>query len=277
MEDDLDAISLGKLSREKYLNHFYFDTGSSGGLERKLNQEFNKDSSRLIKQFGENIDLRIGRYGIYVEKDDQRATVFDTIAPSDLDVIEIENIFKKKNSASPSLGKFPNTDDDIFLKNGRFGPYIQMGDKMKSLPPNLNEDDINLDLAIQIISLPKNLGSMSNSEETILVDIGRYGPYVKSGKTFKSIPKNLNLLNITLEEAIELLSSKTTSSSILKTLGQDDAKNDIVIKNGRYGKFITNGIVNAPMPKGITENELQLDEAIKILSTRKPKKFKKRR
>ena len=73
------------------------------------------------------------------------------------------------------------------------------------------------------------------------------------------------------------MSSKTTSSSILKTLGQDDAKNDIVIKNGRYGKFITNGNVNAPMPKGITENELQLDEAIKILSTRKPKKFKKRR
>jgi len=277
MEDDLDAISLGELSREKYLNKFYFDSDNSGGLEKKLNQEFNKDSARLIKRFGENIDLRIGRYGIYVEKDDQRATVFDTICPSDLDVQEIENIFKKKNAVSPSLGKFPNTDDDVFLKNGRFGPYIQMGDKMKSLPPNLNQDDINLDLAIQIISLPKNLGTMANSEESILVDIGRYGPYVKSGKTFKSIPKNLDLLNVTLEEAVQLLSSKTTSSSILKTLGQDDTKNDIVIKNGRYGKFITNGKVNAPMPKGVTENELKLDEAIKILSTRKPKKFKKRR
>ena len=128
---------------------------------------FSFDSSRLIKRFGENIDLRIGRYGIYVEKDDQRATVFDTICPSDLDVQEIENIFKKKNSVSPSLGKFPNTDDDVFLKNGRFGPYIQMGDKMKSLPPNLNQDDINLDLAIQIISLPKNLGTMANSEKSI--------------------------------------------------------------------------------------------------------------
>ena len=277
MEDDLDAISLGTLSREKYLNNFYFDSDNSNGLEKKLNQEFNKDSSRLIKQFGGNIDLKIGRYGIYIEKDGQRATVFDTIAPSDLDVQEIENIFKKKNSVAPSLGKFPNTEDDVFLKNGRFGPYIQMGDKMKSLPPNLKEDDITLDLAIQIISLPKNLGSMANSEESILVDIGRYGPYVKSGKTFKSIPKNLDLLSLSLEEAIKLLSSKTTSSSILKTLGQDGAKNDILIKNGRYGKFITNGKVNAPMPKGVTEDELQLDEAIKILSTRKPKKFKKRR
>jgi len=152
-----------------------------------------------------------------------------------------------------------------------------MGEKMKSLPPDLNEEDINLDLAIQIISLPKNLGCMANSEEPIMVDIGRYGPYIKSGKTFKSIPKSFNLLSITLEEAIELLSSKTTSSSILKTLGQDDTKNDIVIKNGRYGKFITNGKVNAPLPKGITEDEMQLNEAIKILSTRKPKKFKKRR
>ena len=277
MEDDLDAISLGTLSRKKYLNNFYFDSDNSNGLEKKLNQEFNKDSARLIKQFGKNIDLKIGRYGIYIEKDGQRATVLDTIAPSDLDVQEIENIFKKKNSVAPSLGKFSNTDDDVFLKNGRFGPYIQMGDKMKSLPPNLKEDDITLDLAIQIISLPKNLGSMANSEESILVDIGRYGPYVKSGKTFKSIPKNLDLLSLSLDEAIKLLSSQTTSSSILKTLGQDGTKNDILIKNGRYGKFITNGKVNAPMPKGVTEDELQLDEAIKILSTRKPKKFKKRR
>ena len=151
------------------------------------------------------------------------------------------------------------------------------GDKMKSLPPGVNEDVVNLDLAIQIISLPKNLGNMANSEESIQVDIGRYGPYVKSGKNFKSIPKNLNLLTITLEEAVELLSTKTTSSSILKSLGQDEQKNDIVIKDGRYGTFITNGKVNAPMPKGVSEDELTLDEAIKILSTRKPRKFKKRK
>ena len=95
--------------------------------------------------------------------------------------------------------------DDILKRHMSLPMYV-----------DLKEDDINLDLAIQIISLPKNLGSMSNSEETILVDIGRYGPYVKSGKTFKSIPKNLDLLSLSLEEAIKLLSSKTTSSSILK-------------------------------------------------------------
>ena len=93
----------------------------------------------------------------------------------------------------------------------------------------------------------------------------------------KSIPKHLDLLTITIEEAIKLLSSKTSSSSILKNLGHDNEKNVIVIKNGRYGKFITNGKVNAPMPKGILDDELKLDEAIKILSTRKPKKFKKRK
>jgi len=277
MEDDLDAISLGKLTREKYLNNFYFDSKNSNGLEKKLNQEFNKDTSRLIKKFGEDIDLRIGRYGIYITKGNQKATVFDTIAPSDLDIEEIENILKKKNSTSPALGNFPNTNDEIFLKNGRYGPYIQMGKKMKSLPPHLTEEDINLDLAVQIISLPKSLGNMANSDIAVQVDIGRYGPYIKSGKTFKSIPKDFNLLTITLEEAVELLSTQTASSSILKTLGQDDSNNDIVIKNGRYGKFITNGKVNAPMPKGVPEDELKLDEAIKILSTRKPKKFKKRK
>ena len=150
-----------------------------------------------------------------------------------------------------------------------------MEDKMKSLPPNLKEEDINLEIAIKIISLPKDLGKMPNSTDSIVADIGKYGPYVKSGKNSRSIPKDKDILALTLEEAIELLSAqKSSGPTILKDLGQDDNQNDIVIKDGRYGKFITNGKVNAPMPKNITENEMSLEEAIKILSTRKPKKFR---
>ena len=277
MEDNLDAISIGKLSREKYLNNFYFDSEKSNGLEKKLNQDFDKDISRLIKKFSDNSELKIGRYGIYLEKDGNRATVFDEIAPSDLNDEKIQEILAQKSIPQESLGQFPNTKNDIFLKNGRFGPYIQMEDKMKSLPPGLQQEDITLELAIDIISLPKNLGNMTDSDEPIFVDIGRYGPYIKSGKNNRSITKDINMLEITLKEAIELLSSKKSGgSSVIKELGQDDLKNDIVIKNGRYGKFITNGKVNAPMPKNSSENELSLEEAIKILSTRKPKKFKKR-
>ena len=92
-----------------------------------------------------------------------------------------------------------------------------MDRKMKSLPPNLTENDINLENAIKIISLPKNLGKMANSDDDILADIGRYGPYVKSGKISRSIPKDKDVLNLTLEEAVELLSSqKSSGPAILK-------------------------------------------------------------
>ena len=150
-----------------------------------------------------------------------------------------------------------------------------MDKKMKSLPPNLTENDINLENAIKIISLPKNLGKMENTEDNILADIGRYGPYVKSGKISRSIPKDKDVLTLTLEEAVELLSSqKSSGPAILKELGQDDNKNDIIIKDGRYGKFITNGKVNAPMPKNTEVDEMKLEKAIEILSKRKPKKYK---
>ena len=275
MENDLDNISIGNLSRKKYLNDFYFDTANSKGLEKKLNQEFDKNISRLISTFGDNVELKIGRYGIYVEKNGQRATVYDEIAPSDLNLEKINEILDKKNEPQPSLGKFPGTDNDVFLKKGRYGAYIQMEKKMKSLPPNLTENDINLENAIKIISLPKNLGKMENTEDNILADIGRYGPYVKSGKISRSIPKDKDVLTLTLEEAVELLSSqKSSGPAILKELGKDDNKNDIIIKDGRYGKFITNGKVNAPMPKNTEVDEMKLEKAIEILSKRKPKKYK---
>ena len=275
MENDLDAIAVGKLSRKKYLNDFYFSNGTHKGLEDKLNQEFNKDISRLITKYNDEIELKIGRYGIYVEKNGERATVFDDIAPSDLNIEKINEILKQKNSTVPSLGINPENGEEIFVKTGRYGPYIQMGKKMKSLPPNLSIDDVTINNAISIISMPSSLGKMPESQDDILIDIGRYGPYLRAGKKNCSIPKDMNILEIELKDAIKLLqSSKKGGSEIIKELGQDNNNNDIVIKNGRYGKFITNGKVNAPMPKNITNNELTLDEAIKILSTRKPKKFK---
>ena len=222
------------------------------------------------------IDVTTSREeSIYIEKDGKRATVYDDIPPSELTIEKIDDILKQKNNNGTSLGAFPNTGEEIFLKNGRYGTYLQMGEKMKSLPPNVMQEDIDISLAIEIISLPKQLGTMPESQDPILVDIGRYGPYVKAGKSSCSLPKEMDVLKITFDEAVTLLkSNKKGSSSILKTLGSDENKNDVVIKNGRYGKFITNGKVNAPMPKNISVEELTLEEAITILSTRKPKRKK---
>jgi len=277
MEDDLDAIALGAISRKNYLNDFYFSKNGNIGLEEKLNQEFDKDASRLIKSFQNKAALKIGRYGIYLEKQDQRATVLDTIAPSDLNLEMVEEILNQKSIEPENLGEFPETQDAIYLKNGRYGTYLQTGDKMKSIPPQVKVEELNLDIAIQILSLPTTLGN-NNNEEQVKIDIGRYGPYIRAGKTTQSIPNSINILEITLEQALELLASKKSGrSSIIKTLGIDKVDNEIHIKNGRYGKFITNGKVNAPMPKTISENDLTLEQAIEILSKRKPKKFKKKK
>ena len=154
MEDDLDAIAIGDMSRKNYLNDFYFSKNGKVGLEEKLNQEFNKDTSRLIKNFKNKTALKIGRYGIYLEKQDQRATVLDTIAPSDLNIELVEEILSKKSAEPETLGEFPDTKEAIFLKNGRYGTYLQTGDKMKSLPPQVKAEELTLDAAIKILSLP---------------------------------------------------------------------------------------------------------------------------
>ncbi|MAW75247.1 MAG: DNA topoisomerase I [Candidatus Marinimicrobia bacterium] len=277
MEDDLDAIALGDMSRKNYLNDFYFSKNGNVGLEQKLNQEFNKDTSRLIKRFEDKTVLKIGRYGIYLEKQDQRATVLDTVAPSDLNLEMVKEILNKKSIEPENLGDFPETKDAIYLKNGRYGTYLQTGDKMKSLPPQIKAEELTLDSAIKILSLPTILGKNTNND-SVTIDIGRYGPYIRAGKTTQSIPNSINILNITLKEALELLASKKSGgSSIIKTLGEDKSSNEVHIKNGRYGKFITNGKVNAPMPKTISETDLTLEEAVEILSKRKPKKFKKKK
>ena len=276
MEDDLDAIAIGEVSREKYLNDFYFSNNGHIGLEEKLNQEFNKDTSRLIKDFNNDILLKIGRYGLYLEKKDQRATVLDTVAPSDLDLKMVADILSKKAIEPESLGEFPKTKETIYLKNGRYGAYLQTGDKMKSIPAQIKVEELSLDIAIKILSLPITLGTNDNNDK-VNIDIGRYGPYIRAGKATQSIPGSINILEIKLDQALELLASKKGGGTpVIKTLGQDKLKKEITIKNGRYGKFITNGKINAPMPKTISENDLTLEQAIDILSKRKPRKFKKR-
>ena len=280
MENSLDEISLGKEKKEDFLNDFYFSKDGSSGLKNQLDQECDKDKSRLIttiKYKNDEFEIRIGRYGLYAQNGDERVNLDSDIIPSELSGEKINEYFDNKKAGPREMGVDKKTNESILLKKGRFGPYIQLGKKMKSLPYGITEENITNEIAAQIIEMPKEIGINTTNNEKIIKDIGRYGPYLKCGGKNCTIPKSDDVLQITTERAIELLSQTKKESSALKTLGEHE-KNTVVIKDGRYGMYVTNGKVNVTLPKDLDYNELDLETAIEMIKNKKPKKkFYKRK
>jgi len=279
MENILDEISLGKTKKEDFLNNFYFSSNGTAGLKDQLEKECNKDESRLIQTLtsgNDSIEIRIGRYGLYAQKNEDRVNLDENIIPSEITDTMINQFFKDKNAAPAQFGINDATNEPIVLKKGRFGPYLQCGKKMKSLPPGINEENITDEIALSVVSMPSEIGIDKNSNEPILKDIGRYGPYIKCGKMNRSIMAPLDVLNITLDQAMELLEKDSKSPAVLKELGEYDG-NNIIIKSGRYGIYVTNGKVNVTLPKDDDYNVLELSTAITLIKNKKPKKKFKRK
>lgn len=274
MEDELDGISRGEDSKINYLTEFF------KGLKNKLEQEFDKNNARLISSFNsekKTVEIRIGRYGIYGQHDETRFTIPTDFPPSDLTMSKIDEMIDLKNKAPEIIAKNPDTNEDILLKKGRFGPYVQCDKKMKSLPPNIEMEDVDEKLAINLISLPLTIGKWGDDNQDIKLDIGKFGPYIRCGKETRSIPVDIPMFNLTEDQAVELLKEgkKKREPKIVK-----DLTGGIEIRDGRYGMYITDGKINVKMPNGITTDELTLQEAQKLIKDKKasPKKrFKKKK
>ena len=274
MEDDLDDIALGRMSKEDYLNNFYYSKNENIGLSDKLEQEYDKSMERLIMTItgkSKSSHIKIGRYGIYAELGDDRVTLDDNTIPSELTIDKIESMLSDKNAAPEVLAQDADSGEDIVFKKGRFGPYLQCGKKMKSLPPGVTEENLNPEIAQKIIALPTEIGLHPENKKPVIKDIGRYGPYLKNdGKNQKvSLPDDL--LNLTLERAVEILASKGKANSILKEIGEHDGRK-IVVKDGRYGIYITNGKVNVTLPKDMDYTSLTLEVAIDLINKKLAKK-----
>jgi len=277
MEDELDNIAQGKITKEDYLNSFYYSKDGSVGLQDKLEQEYDKEAERLITTLSyenQNSEIKIGRYGIYAQLGDNRITLDDSIIPSELTIAAITNMLSDKNVAPEVLATDKVTGNDIVLKKGRFGPYLQSGDKMKSLPPGITEETLTSEIALEVISFPREIGIDTHSKLPIIKDIGRYGPYLKCGKNNRKISPPDDILSITLERAIELFKTNLKQNSVLKELGKD-SNMDIVIKDGRYGIYLTNGKINVTLPKDIDYNILDLKTALDLIGKKKQKIFTK--
>jgi DNA topoisomerase-1 len=171
----------------------------------------------------------------------------------------------------------------VYLKKGRFGPYIQLGEsgqgetkpKMSSLLPGMATDSVTLDIALKLLQLPKPLGVNPDNSTEVLVANGRFGPYVKCGSESRSIPADESPLDLTLERALELLKQPRTNArassqpKTLKEVGKHPETNaPIQLKSGRYGPYVTDGTTNASLQQGADPDALTLDEAVALLKAR---------
>ena len=235
LEDTLDAISRSEMKSEDFLNQFYFGQNGTQGLHKLLENKFDKDRSRTIMELKDKsektITVRIGRYGVYLQDGETNSTLPETAIPSEIDFDYASESLKKKAEGPKELCVHPETGEPIFLKEGRFGPYIQSGKKMKSLLPGINPEEVTKEIAIGIINLPKDIGIHPKNSETIKSDIGRYGPYIRCGKTTRSINPPDNILEISLDRAVELLAvdSQKSGPRVIKELGTDSNSNSTII------------------------------------------------
>jgi DNA topoisomerase I len=288
MEDVLDAIARGEAERVPWLKRFYF--GSDGDVDhteglKDLVSDISDIDARDISSFpldGTDIVVRVGRYGPYLEREEQRANVPEDMAPDELTPEKAEELFSQPSVEYP-LGTDPATGRQIVAKAGRFGPYVtellpeDSKDKPRtgSLLKSMSLDTVTLDDALKLISLPRNLGELDG--EPVTVQNGRYGPYVKRGTDSRSLASEEQMFTITLAEAKELLAQpkargrgRAAAAPPLKELGEDPVSGKpMVVKDGRFGPYVTDGDTNASLRKGDEVESLTPQRAAEMLAERR--------
>ena len=298
MEDDLDRISLGQLAALPYLKHFYFGEGADlsdateQGLKALLEAEIDpRDVCTLPlgeDDEGRQINIRVGRYGPYLERGEDRASIPDGTAPDELDLPKAVELLEIGSGPS-ELGSDPDSGRAVYLKSGRFGPYVQLGEngeepKMKSLLPGMVPEEVQLEDALKLLRLPREVGRDPAKDEPVLADFGRYGPYLKRGSDTRSLESPEQIFDIGLEKALEILATpkkggfRRSAPKVLKELGKNPAGEEVKLLDGRYGPYVTDGTTNASLPKGSDPEELTMERALELLeerAKRAPKRKKK--
>ena len=296
MEDYLDSISRRESQQIDYLHDFFFGKDSPG-LKQRIEAKIKEVDAREISRFplgkpssGEHQDevyLRVGKFGPFLEQSDRRASLPHNMPPDELTLTKALELLDRESTEDEPLGVCPDTGKPVYLKNGRFGPYVQLGSpdekekpKNASLMKGMTPEEVDLPLALRLLSLPRTLGQHPESNEPVVAQNGRFGPYVKCGSETRSLPDDLSPLDVTLPQALELLAtpktrgrSAATAKEPLRTLGQSPVTEQPVrLLDGRYGPYVTDGTTNASLPKDAVPSEVSLDFALQLLATRAAEK-----
>ncbi len=291
MEDELDAISRGEMNHVDYLRTFYFGN-EHPGLKQLLKDKVEEIDARDVCRISvgkpqgngeqaEEIFVRVGRYGPFLEQAGRRASLPDKLPPDELTLESALGMLDKAAQGDEPLGICPDTHKPVFVKIGRFGPYVQRGsgaDEEKpqnaSLLKGMEPEQVDLETAIKLLSLPRTLGDHPQTGEPVVAHNGRFGPYVKCGAETRSLPEGLSPLDVNLEQALELLAQPkarrgAASKQPLKVFEASPVTSQPVrLMPGRYGPYVSDGVTNASLPRGATPEDVTLEYALNLLKER---------
>lgn len=300
MEGDLDQIATGERDGKELLAHFYFGGGSGGefwarGLKDTVEGLGDIDARALNSiEVLPGVNVRVGRYGPYLEDaEGKRASVPEELAPDELDAEKVKELFTISADTGRELGKDPENGNVVLVKNGRYGPYFTevlpedapKGTKPRtaSLFKTMSIETVDLGDALKLLSLPRIVGQDPESGVDITAQNGRYGPYLKKGTDSRSLETEDQIFSLTLEQALEIYAQpKTrrgrTAKPPLKELGTDpNSGKPVVIKDGRFGPYITDGTTNVTVPRASTIEDIDADQAYTLLAEKRAKGPAKKR
>lgn len=263
MESRLDAVSRSENSYLEVLKEFYYGNGDYKGVSKLLEEEVDIAKACTVN-VQDDLEIRIGKFGPYVQKDGKNITIPEDIFFGELNKTKLDELDSMQKEDNV-IGKFTN-GENILLKIGRYGPYVELesSKKRKSILKSIGVENLTEKIAIDLLSMPKKLGEHPDTGDDILADFGPYGPYVKCGKINASMKADDSPLTITLDEAIKLIKDRKLKFEP-KILGaHPKSKNEISIKRGRFGPYVTDGKKNVSL-KGFVIDEVTLEKAIQLI------------
>jgi DNA topoisomerase-1 len=304
MEEDLDKIAAGEAGRVDWLRDFYYGVDGQPGLN-ELALDLGGIDARATNtmNLSDTIEIRVGRYGAYLQEniadqDRKLANIPEELAPDELTLAKAIELLAAP-SGERELGTDPQTGLEVIAKSGRFGPYItevfpeepvELDDKGEpkkkrkkkdapkpktaSLLSTMTLDTITIDDALRLLSLPRILGTNSAGED-ITIQNGRYGPYLKAGADSRTLTSEEQLFSLSLDEALEIYSKpkerrRGVAKPPLKELGKDPAtEKEVIVKDGRFGMYVTDGETNATLRRGDTLEALTIERALELLAGRR--------
>ena len=289
MEDDLDRIARGEAEAIPYLSGFYFGNGRPG-LHQLVTDQLGEMDPRQLNSIligadanGEKIEARSGRYGPFLSRGEDTAPIPEDLPPDELDVDKAIELLEAPSGDRP-LGTDPESGKAIVAKTGRYGPYVVIEEpeeskqkpKTASLFKAMSLDTVTLEEALQLLSLPRVVGVDPETEEEITAQNGRYGPYLKRGTDSRSLEDEDQLLTIDLDGALKVFAQPKrrgrAAKPPLKELGADPvSKAEMVVKDGRFGPYVTDGENNASLRVGDTVDALTPERGAELLADRRAK------
>jgi len=310
MEATLDHISTGEAQWLPYLKEFYLGEKGLDTQVKERETAIDPSEAKAIDLEGLDVTVRIGKFGPYLEASDGNgngavtASIPHNLTPADLAPEQVQELLKQKTEGPEKLGMHPETGEPIYILLGSYGPYVQLGDKTEdnpkpkrsSLPKGLQKENVTLDIAVGLLSLPRTLGNHPETGNKVQTNLGRYGPYVVHKKggpegkdDYRSLKKSEgdDVLTITLDRALELLSQpkkgrgaggRKSTKTPLRELGSHPEDGEPVnIFDGPYGPYVKHGKTNASVPEGESVEDLSMEKAVELLAAKAGSKSKSKK